>query len=158
MTRAIRSTAPRSSGTGSRSPSAYPFDQATPALVVATARAPSDATSRALIASQTFARTRIPSSCRRRNSAAAGEVLTCASSGSARPEVLGGVRAPGPPRLRPRQQVRRRRPRARAVGGAAQQADVARGERVRLAQRADRDVLRGPLADAADGAQARDRL
>ena len=46
----------------------------------------------------------------------------------------------------------------RAVGGAAQQADVARRERVRLAQRADRDVLRGPLADAADGAQARDRL
>ena len=68
----------------------------------------------------------------------------------------GGVRAPGTPgSARPR--ALRRGPHAALVGQRAHQADVGGGEGVGLAQRAQGDVLRGPLADAGS-ARRRDRL
>ena len=56
-TRQMRAQAAISSFAGMRSPSAYPSDQAMPALVVPMAFAPARSTMRALAASQAFTRT-----------------------------------------------------------------------------------------------------
>ncbi len=71
--------------------------------------------------------------------------------------MLGGVPAPGTPTVRPSQKLRRSRTEA-AAGGAPHQPAVARGERVGLPRGAESDVVRGPLADAADRAQLGDGL
>src|SRR4051812_10502143 len=67
------------------------------------------------------------------------------------PEMLGGVSAPGPPRLGAPQEIGGRRPRAVTTRGASQQADVTGGKGIALAQRTQRDVLRRPFANAGDG-------
>ena len=138
--------------------------------LVASAFAPRLSIRRALPASQALGSTSRPSSCSRRNTTALWRVRDHRASPTARtsrilrilrvrrPEVLGRIGAPRPPGLGAPEQVRGRRPRAR---GAASRPGAARRrwpEGVGLAQRAQRDVLRRPLADAADGAQAGDRL
>src|SRR6185437_5369636 len=69
--RAMRRVAPRNSAHGMRSPSGYPSDQETPALVVATARHPTSWNTRALSASQALGRTNISPWCMARKSFAA---------------------------------------------------------------------------------------
>src|SRR6185312_6468346 len=78
--------------------------------------------------------------------------------GVGRPQMLRRIGAPGPPRLGTPDEIGRRRPLAVDQRGAAQQADIGSGKGVGLAQRAQRDVLRRPFADAADGAQPLHRL
>src|SRR5215218_7531074 len=70
-TRAMAATVATRSGTGRTSPSGYPCDQATAALLVAMARAPALSMTRALPASHAFGRIRNPRSCRSRKTAAA---------------------------------------------------------------------------------------
>ena len=71
------------------------------------------------------------------------------------PKVLGRVGAPRSPALGPREQVAGRRPLSFRIGQGAQQADVARWKRIRLAQFTHRDVLCGPLANARQGTKLR---
>ena len=72
--------------------------------------------------------------------------------------MLRRVAAPGTPRFAAREQLRRRERRAEELLCIAEDADVGGGKGVRMMQAAERDVLRGPLADAGDGAQAGDAL
>jgi len=58
MARTISAIAARRTAAGRRLPSGYPHDQASPALVVATAAAPHAATRHALPASHAFGRMR----------------------------------------------------------------------------------------------------
>ena len=74
------------------------------------------------------------------------------------PEMLRSIGAPGTPGLGAAVQLGRTRTCAVLPRGAAQEADVARREGIGLAHCAQRDVLRRPFADAADGAQPRHRL
>src|SRR5258708_39215789 len=94
-----------------------------------------------------------------RRSVSAMNRLACdwGGRGVRRPEMLRGIGAPRTPRLGTVEQIGRRRPRA-VDRRAAQQADIGSGKGVGLAQGAQRDVMRRPLADAADRAQPRDRL
>ncbi len=72
------------------------------------------------------------------------------------PEMLCGVGAPRPPGFGAGEEVGGGGAGAVDQGGAAEQADVGCRESVHLADGTEGDVLRGPLADAADGAEAGD--
>ena len=68
------------------------------------------------------------------------------------------VTAPGTPLFATREQLCGRERLAEEMLRIAKDADVGRGEGVGVMEAAKRDVLRGPLADAGDGAQAGDAL
>src|SRR6185437_15692074 len=72
--------------------------------------------------------------------------------------MLRCVAAPGTPLLAARQQLRGRKRRAEYLLRVAQDADVGGGKGVGMMQAAERDVLRGPLADAGNGAETVDAL
>src|SRR6185437_2162455 len=72
--------------------------------------------------------------------------------------MLRCVAAPGTPLLAARQQLRGRKRRAEYLLCVAQDADVGGGKSVGMMQAAERDVLRGPFADAGNGAQTVDAL
>src|SRR5438046_312896 len=111
-------------------------------------------------------RTRVPRACRRAPRAracrwASGTPRSRAScvllAGEAGPEMHHRVGAPRTPRLRPLRHARRREP-PRAVAERAPKPQVGRREGIGLAQRAHRDVVRRPRADAGDGGEACDRV
>ena len=74
------------------------------------------------------------------------------------PEMLRCVAAPGTPRFAAREQLRRRELCAEELLCIAQDADIGSGKGVRMMEAAECDVLRGPFADAGNGAQAGDAL
>src|SRR5581483_11553405 len=71
------------------------------------------------------------------------------------PEMHGGVRPPWPPALRAPDEVACGK-RSRAVRERLAETEVARGKGVGAAVAAQRDVVRGPRADARDRAEPRD--
>ena len=73
-----------------------------------------------------------------------------------RPEMLRCVAAPGTPLFTACEQLRGRERLAEEMLRVAKDADVGGGKGVGMMQAAERDVLRGPLADAGNGAQAGD--
>ena len=72
--------------------------------------------------------------------------------------MLRCVTAPWTPLFAAREQLSGREQLAEEMLRIAKDADVGRGKGVRVMEAAKRDVLRGPLADAGDGAQAGDAL
>ena len=75
-----------------------------------------------------------------------------------RPEMLRSVAAPGTPLLAACEQLRGRERVAEEMLRVAKDADVGCGKGVGMMKAAERDVLRGPFADAGDGAEADDAL
>src|SRR5260221_14704391 len=72
--------------------------------------------------------------------------------------MLRSVGAPRSPALGTSLKLGRAQARSVAALSTAQEASVARRKSVGLARGTERDVLRGPLAHAADGTEPRDRL
>src|SRR6266545_8103178 len=67
--------------------------------------------------------------------------------------MLRSVSAPRSPAMRARLKLRGSRSRAVGLGGAAQETNVASGERIWIAQRTQGNVVRRPFADPADRAE-----
>src|ERR1700687_3330678 len=65
------------------------------------------------------------------------------------PEMLRGIRTPGPPLLSPRQELVGGWPLPLIIGQRAHQADVRGGKGIGLAQLTQGDVLRRPFTDPA---------